>query len=133
MAQIGCLGDIVFTVSSEYILTIDKMQWSGAARYSTHQRHLYDAMIEFTGLEPDSISFDMKLSEDLGVDVMAEIVKIWTYEREGRPLLLVLGEKGYGKDRWCIESHKTSMETYDKDGNLTGATVSINLIEYLNW
>lgn len=132
MAQIGCLGDIVFTVSSEQIETFKNMQWSGSVRYSTHQRHLSNSLTEFTGIEPDTMSFEMTLSANLGVDPMAELVKIWTYERKGQRLPLVIGEKGYGKYRWCIESHKIKMETFDKAGNLTGATVSVNLLEYLN-
>jgi len=132
MAQIGCLGDIVFAVSSEQIETFKNMQWSGSVRYSTHKRHLSNALTEFTGIEPDTMSFEMTLSAYLGVDPMAELVKIWTYERKGQALPLVIGEKGYGKYRWCIENHKIKMETYDKAGNLTGATVSVNLLEYLN-
>ena len=132
MAQIGCLGDITFTVSSEQVKTFDKMQWSGAARYSTHKRHLTHALTEFTGIEADTISFEMMLSIHLGIEPMVELVKIFDYERRGSPLPLVIGEKPYGKFKWCIESHKTKMETYDKAGNLSGASVSVKLIEYLN-
>lgn len=132
MAQIGCLGDIIFTVSSEQVETINSMIWSGSARYGTHKRHVSNALTEFTGLDPDTISFDITLSIYLGVDPMGELVKIWTYERAGTTLPLVIGEKSYGKYRWCIENHKIKMETYDKAGNLTGATVSVNLLEYLN-
>ena len=132
MAQIGCLGDIIFTVSSEQIETFKNMQWSGSARYSKHKRHLSNSLTEFTGVDPDAMSFDMTLSAYLGVDTMAELVKIWTYERKGQPLPLVIGEKAYGKYRWCIEDHKIKMEHYDKTGNLSGATVSVSLLEYLS-
>lgn len=131
MALIGFLGDILFTVSSEKIQTFNKIQWFGSVRYSTHKRHLSNALTEFTGIEPDKISFEMTLSRDMGVSTMTELVKIWTYERNGQPLTLVIGEKAYGKYKWCIESHKINMETYDKSGNLTSATVSVNLLEYL--
>lgn len=130
--QIGCLGDIVFEVSSKTIKTFDRMQWSGSARYSEHQRHLSHALTEFTGLDPDTISFEMVLSLYLGVEPMAELVKLWTYERSGKAVPLVIGDKIYGKYRWTVKSHKTKMQTYDKRGNLTGATVSVELLEYLN-
>lgn len=131
MAQIGLLGDIVFSVSSETIRTIDKAIWSGSVRYGEHQRHLKNALTEFTGIDPDEFSFEMVLSAYFGVDPMADLVKIWNYERKGTSLPLVLGTKGYGKYRWVIKSHKIKMQTYDKAGNLTGATVSVDLIEYL--
>lgn len=132
MAKVGCLGDIIFTVSSDKIETLDNVQWSGAARYSIHERHLSNALTEYTGIEPDTMSFDITLSIYLGVEPMPELVKLWTYERTGKPLLLVIGEKGYGKYRWTIESHKIKMKTFDMKGSLSGATVSLNLLEYLN-
>jgi hypothetical protein len=132
MGQVGCLGDIVFIVSSEQVETISNAQWSGSARYAEHQRHLYHALTEFTGINADTMSFDMHISAYLGVKVMDELVKIWTYERKGTTLPLVLGEKPYGKYRWVIKSHKIKMRYFDGKGNLTDATVSMNLLEYLN-
>lgn len=131
MAAIGSLGDIVFTVSDDLIETLSNVQWSGSARYGTHKRHLINAMTEFTGIEPDTMSFDMTLSAYLGVDVMTELNKIWTYERTGQTLPLFIGEKGYGKYRWTIESHKIKMSSYDNKGNVSGVTVSVNLLEYV--
>ncbi len=129
--QVGVLGDIVFQVSSNVIKTIDNLQWSGSARYSEHNRHLTNTLTEFTGIDPDTMSFDMELSAYLGVDPMAELTKIWTYERSGKPLSLVVGERAYGKYKWTIKSHKIKMRTYDKRGNVTGASVSVDLLEYL--
>lgn len=132
MAQVGCLGDIVFQVSSKEIKTIDNVIWSGSARYSEHKRHLTNALTEFTGIDADTISFEMVLSVYLGVDPMSELGKIWEYERSGKALSLVIGEKGYGKFKWTINKHKIKMQTFDGKGNVTGVTVSIDLLEYLN-
>ena len=131
MAQIGCLGDIVFIVGRDKIETITNMQWSGGARYGEHQLHLSNTLTEFTGLETDKISFDILLSAYLGVNPMGEISKIWQYQRSGKTLPLVLGDKGYGKYRWTIKDHKTKMQYFDGRGNVTAAVVSLNLIEYL--
>lgn len=127
---VGCLGDIIFSVSSRKIKTINNAQWSGSARYAQHQRHLKDTLVELTGLDPDGFSFDMYLSTQLNVDVMAELTKIWTYERKGKLLPLAIGDKAYGKYRWVIKNHKVQMQTYDKRGNLQAATVSVTLLEY---
>ena len=132
MGLIGCLGDIVFSVSSELIETFNNMQWSGSARWSTHDRHLSNALTEFTGIEPDKVSFDMRVSVDLGIEPMTEIAKIWTHERKGTPLSLIIGEKYYGKHKWAIESHSVKLETFDENGNLSGAAISLKLLEYLN-
>ena len=132
MAQIGCLGDIIFISSSDKVETFSNAQWSGSARHAVHQRHNYHALTEFTGLDPDRMSLDISLTDELGVDVMAELVKIWTYERGPVTLPLVIGEKAYGKYRWVIEKHKITMKYFNRDGNLKSAAVSLNLLEYLS-
>ena len=115
---VGCLGDIGFHVSADVVEVINNITWSGKARYSTHQRHLRNALTEFTGIEPDEMSFDITLSAYLGVDPLAEMVKIWAYERDGEAIPLV--------------SHKIKMQYTDKYGNVTHAVVSVSLQEYLN-
>lgn len=131
MAMIGCLGDIAFVVSSEVVRTITNMTWSGSARYATHQRHLTNALTEFTGLDPDTMTFDIILNAYLGANPINDINTLWEYERTGKAVSLVIGQKAYGKYRWTIVSHKLKAESYDKSGNVTSATVSVSLQEYL--
>lgn len=128
---VGCLGNMIFQVSDRTVRTLDNMQWSGSARYATHQRHATHALTEFVGLDPDKISFDIYLSAYLGVSPMSEMTKLWAYERNGTPVPLTLGNHGYGKFRWNVISHKIKMQTYDGRGNVTSATVSVTLQEYL--
>lgn len=129
--QVGVLGDIIFQVSADVIKTFDNLQWSGSARYGEHKRHLTNTLTEFTGVDPDKFSFDIELSIYLGVEPMGELEKIWEYERTGKPLSLVVGERPYGKYKWTITSHKIKFKSFDKRGNMTGASVSIELLEYL--
>lgn len=131
MAVVGCLGEIVFQVSSEKVETVSNMEWSGSARYAVHERHGMDALTEYTGKDPDKFSFDLTLVRQLGVDVQKELVKLWDYERTGQAVPLVLGEKAYGKYRWNVISHTTKMEQTDPNGNVILAIVSVELQEYL--
>lgn len=131
MAIIGCLGDMLFTVSRSVVRTLDNMTWSGSARYATHERHLTHALTEFTGLDPDKITFDILLSAELGVDPIAEVVKLWNIERSGRAVPLTVGTKGYGKYRWNITKHEMKMKTFYANGDVHTATVSVSLQEYL--
>ena len=131
MAVIGCLGDIVFEVSEETIRTINNMKWSGSARYSTHQRHLTNALTEFTGIDPDKMSFDIILLKHLGGDPITTVAKLFGYERDGTSLPLVIGDKGYGKYRWTILSHDMKVNVHDARGGVASATVTVNLQEYL--
>lgn len=67
----------------------------------------------------------------LGVDPMTEVVKIWNYERSGTAVPLTIGTHAYGKYRWSIKSHKMKAQTYDKRGDITSATISLTLQEYI--
>lgn len=131
MAMIGCLGDIAFTVSASVVRTLDNFQWSGSARYAAHQRHLGRGLLEFTGVDPDKISFDMTLSTQLGASPAREISKIAKYESEGRTLPLTIGSKAYGTYRWVITGHSVKAKTFDRRGNLSVVVVSVNLQEYV--
>lgn len=129
--QIGTLGEVVFSVSDQAVETIQNFVWSGSARYSTHQRHLSDALTEFTGLDPDGITFDIYLSAYLGVNPLSEVIKIWNYERGGTAVPLTIGTHAYGKYRWSILSHKVKAQDFDTEGDMTSATLSLTLQEYL--
>ena len=89
-------------------------------------------MIKYVGEKLGAkMTFDIVLSAYLGVDPIAEVVKLWNYERGGIAVPLVIGNKGYGKYRWSVLDHKMKMKTYDGRGNVTSATVSVSLQEYL--
>ncbi|MBQ6052975.1 MAG: phage tail protein [Clostridia bacterium] len=128
--KIGCLGDIVFEVSDKEMKTIRDATWSGSASIATHQRHLDNALQEFVGVDPDSFEFKIRISQFLGSDPLTDISKLFDYERGGTAVPLTIGKKGYGKYRWLVKKHKTSLEHYDKVGNLVGVDITVTLTEY---
>jgi len=131
MAVVGCLGDIAFTVSDSTVRTVNNLSWSGSARYAVHQRHLEKGLAEFTGVDPDKITFDMTLSSQLGMNPVAEMEKIRRYESKGKALPLTLGYKAYGSYRWVITRHSLKAQAHDRNGAVSLATLSITLQEYL--
>lgn len=136
MAVLGFMGEtaadgIVFTVSDQTLRTITNWKWSGSARYSIHSRHMGNALTEFTGLDPDKITFDLQLLVEHGVDPMADIAKLWNWERTGKPVALTIGTHKYGRGRWNVISHDVDIQYTDRRGDIAGATVSVTLQEYL--
>lgn len=136
MAVIGYLGKnasegVIFEVSDQTVRALNNWKWSGSVRYAVHNRHNYHALTEYTGMDPDKITFDITLRVELGVKPMEDIVKIWTYEREGTALALTVGHKAYGKYRWNVTNHSVDFTHTDKEGDPTAATVSVTLQEYL--
>jgi phage protein U len=130
MAVIGTLGDIVFSVSHNKVLTFDGLKWDTSAKYATHDRHLKETLLEFTGNEADTISFSMFFSAYLGVNPMAEITKLLNAERKGRAMRLVIGSKAYGTHKWVITKTDKGLEQFDKHGNLLAAKVNVSLKMY---
>jgi len=130
MATIGTLGDIVFTVSRSQVNTFDNMKWDSSAQYTTHNRHLKDALPEFTGTDADKISLAMYFSVFLGVDPMQEIIKLFAAERDGKIMRLVIGSKAYGKNKWVITNTSRALERFDNKGDLLIAKVDVSLLAY---
>jgi len=130
LAAIGTLGDIVFSVSRNQVKTFDGLKWDSSAKYASHDRHLQETLLEFTGLDNDTITFSMYFSVFLGVNPMTEIIKLLTAERNGTVMRLVIGRKAYGRNKWVITKTSKDLERFDKKGNLLTAKVNVTLEAY---
>ncbi len=131
MAVVGCLGDIIFTVSDRTVKTISNWKWSGSSRYAAHQRHGIDTLTEYTGTDPDKMTFDIVLMAEFGARPLREIKKLRQYTREGTPQPLTVGGYGYGKYRWNIVSYDVEIRRTTRGGEILEAAVSLTLQEYL--
>lgn len=130
MAVIGSWGNVVFSVSRTQIKTFDGLKWDSGARYSTHERHLKDPLLEFTGTDIETITFSMFFSEFLGVSPIQEIEKLLAAMKAGEVHRLIIGLRAYGTDKWVITKMTNSLERYDKSGNLIAAKVDITMKSY---
>lgn len=129
--MVGSLGGIIFTVSSDKIMTMSNIKTSGTANYGKHQRVSGNTLLEYTGNDADTLSFDIKLAAQLGVDIEKELDKIAAAQRSGEVLKLVIGKKAYGRYRWVIEKYSATYTAFGKDGKPILADVSLTLGEYL--
>lgn len=128
--MIGCLGDIVFSVSSGMVKTFKNLKYSGSANFSEHKRHNTVSALEFTGSSPSEISFSITLSYLLGVKVEDELNKIAAYTKSGNILNLIIGNLRYGRHKWVISKYSVSYSLFDKFGKVINAEVSLTLKEY---
>lgn len=129
--EIGCLGDIVFSVSDSMVQTLRDATLKGSAQTATHKRHLGKSLLEFVGVDAAAFDFKFEVSRLLGADPLAAIDQIREYEETGTTLPLVIGTQKYGEYRWLITKHSVALKHYDKQGNLVGADISVSLTEYL--
>lgn len=130
MAVIGTWGDITFAVSRNQIKTFDGLKWDSGAKYSTHDRHLKEPLLEFTGTDVESMTFTMFFSAFLGVNPIAEVSKMLKAMRRGEVHRLVIGPKAYGTNKWVITKLSNSLNRYDNRDNLLVAKVSVTMKSY---
>lgn len=128
MALIGTWSSLVFSVKREEVKTFQQLKWDIGAQYSTHTRHLKAPLLEFTGMDVESISFSMFYSIDLGVNPKPQIDKLIRIVKAGEAHRLVIGTDNYGK--WVIEKLSLSMERYDNRGNLMSAQIAVTMKSY---
>ena len=130
MALIGCWGDITFAVSRKEVKTFTGLKWDSGAKYSTHDRHLKEPLLEYTGREVESMSFSMFFSAFLGVNPISEVAKLLQAMRRGEVHPLIIGPKAYGTNKWVITKISTSLDRYDNRGNLLVSKVSVTMKSY---
>ena len=130
VAQIGAWGNFTFSVSRWRIKTFDGLKWDSGAKYATHDRHLKEPLLEFTGTEVEQISFTMSFSVFLGVNPIAEVSRLIREIRRGEVHPLVIGPKAYGTGRWVITKLSNSLDRYDNRGNLLASKVNVTMKSY---
>lgn len=130
MAVVGALGDIVFSVSQEQIKSLSNIKWESSAKYATHERHLREPVLEFTGAGVESFTFEIRLSAFLGVDPLKAYAELLTAERAGRAMTLVLGDHTYGTNQWVIEKLSAAMNYFDRAGNVLDLKANVTLKAY---
>jgi hypothetical protein len=128
--KIGTFGDLVFTVSDETVQTFNNMEWTQTAEYATHNRHLQRDIVEFLGMQPDQIAFEVTFSIFLGVKPWTMLEKLKAMIQKGTAEVLTIGGKVYGTYKWVIQSQTAAMQYYDNTGNLMQATTKLELLEY---
>ena len=129
MAQIGTLGDIVFSVSQKTVKTFEDLKIDSKTSYAKLTRHNKKPLLEFQYNDIDTASFSIYLSAFLGVNPLSMQDKIDKYRKQGKILSLVIGGKKYGT-KWVITSHSKDYQKFDNKGNLLIAKSTISIEEY---
>lgn len=130
MAVIGTWGNVVFSVSRQQIRTFTGLKKSGAAKYATHDRHLKKTLLERTGTDAESLSFDMFFSAYLGVNPMNALAELESARDAGKVAPLIVGGRRIGKSKWVLQSLSESFEEFGKGGSVTVAKASVSMKEY---
>ena len=101
------------------------MQRSGSARIEYHNPINGKPVAEFIGESEKTITFEMDLKQNLGVNVQDIIDKMWDKLKKGTVCSLILGGKYHGD--WVITDLSETDKRFDSRMNLVDATLSIKI------
>ena len=125
----GMLGDVIFEVSDQTYRTINNLTRNKKANYSTHKLVKKEGVLEFTGVDPETISFEILFSAWFGENPETWRKKLDTMLTNGKVVTFVLGTKPIGR-RWVLEDMSAATQFYYKDGTPADYKVTVNLKEY---
>ena len=124
----GMLGDVIFEVSDQTYRTINNLTRNKKANYSTHKLVKKEGILEFTGVDPETISFEILFSAWFGENPETWRKKLDTMLTNGKVVTFVLGTP-IGR-RWVLEDMSAATQFYYKDGTPADYKVTVNLKEY---
>lgn len=125
----GMLGDVTFEVTDKTVKTISNLSRSNKAYYTTHKLFATKGILEFTGVEPETISFEAMFSAWLGVNPETWRRKLTDLLEKGQAVSFVLGTSPIGS-KWVIESLSFNTDLFYRDGTPAEYKAKINLKEY---
>ena len=127
--MLASYGKITFKLTTEEINILNNFTISRKARYVAHERINNKPLLQFMGLEADTISFNMQLIEGVTGNIVGDlkVLKNMFTKAEVHPLFL--GQKKIGS--FVIESMSEAYSMMDNLGNLEIVNVSLSLKEYV--
>lgn len=127
---IGYMGDVVFVVSDDYLLTPSNLQRSASSRWAQHDLILSKPVSQFTGPGLEEISFDLQLIESMGVDPLKQLQTLRRMRDTGAVFPLIIGGRPVTQNYWRIDSLSEGSNFYSASGKLIQTKVNVKLVEY---
>lgn len=125
----GMLGDVTFEVSDQTFRTIRNLSRKIKANYSTHKLINRKGILEFTGVDPETISFEVLFSAWFGENPETWRKKLEKMLEKGKAVTFVLGTSPIGT-QWVLESVDFETELFYKDGTPGEYKAQMSLKEY---
>lgn len=126
--QVGSLGDVIFEVSCERVLTPGPFTRERKIRYEQH--NVLGALPRLEFLSPDlsTLSLNIRLLLSLGVDPLREFSRLGAMCKEGVVARLILHGQNYGMH--VIESYSQGVR-HASSQRIISMDVTLNLKEYV--
>ena len=127
---IGYMGDIVFVVSPDYMITPMDYERESAGRWTEHDLLMRKPVSQFGGPGLEKLSFSIILDAVHGIDVAEQLKKLRVMRDTGAVFPLIIGGKPVTQSYWRLDSIKETGNYWTADGRLLQCTPSLTLTEY---
>ena len=127
---VGTLGQIVFEVSDQKILTFDGMTRDVSGRWTEHEVMGVKPKPEFLGPGNQKIALPITLSAGLGVRPRKMLEMVERMVESGDAEYLIINCRPVGKNPFCISSSSETWGDMYSHGELAKASLTITLEEY---
>lgn len=127
---IGYMGDIVFAVSAEHMLTPSGYERESSARWAEHGLLLRKPVSQFGGPGLEKLNFSIILDVDHGVSPEGQLKKLRKMRDTGAVFPLVIGGRPVAQNYWRMDSLKEGDCYWTSDGQLQQCIVQLQLTEY---
>jgi phage protein U len=130
MADIGSMGDIIFTVSSRMTRTISDFNRMGDPRIATHEIIGKKPIIEYVGPGNEECSFTILLSKNLGINPIKDLNRLRDMRDNGEVFNVFLGGRPLSQNQWILKSMSESVNFFDRKGEIQSVQISVTILEY---
>jgi len=129
--MVGTLGGkIIFTVSSDAVLTFKDLKREVKGRWTVHDILGGKPKAEFLGPDVQSLSFTIHLDMNLHIAPALVLDAIYAMVESGDAEYLIIGYLPVGTNPWRIVSASTDWNATYHSGVLMAADVTLELGEY---
>ena len=125
---IGGFAGIIFSVSSQQVLTFKNLTRKLQHKFHTHEIINGAAKLESLGVQPISISLEIQLLKQLGADVKQVLETLREACSQGLADYLILGKENAGL--FVITDLDEGDYVFDGKGEVFMATVKLTLKQY---
>lgn len=125
---IGSFGDFVFEVSDKKIKSFDNFNIDSDSRWAEHEMINVKKRAEFLSDGDKKVTFDLKLSINLGINPAEERDVLYNYKATGAINYLIIGSRVIGK--FYIKSMSEEYSKIDGSGVIWEIKLKVTLNEY---
>lgn len=127
--MIGTLGKMVFSVSENQVNNFKDLKRDVSVKYAIHEIINSKPIVEFTGVELETLSLAIELNAHLGINVSKSIKDWIEICKKAKVLRFILGGEVIGS-KWVVQSVSTAYNVITSNGKIISASLDIKLQEY---